>query len=53
MPPTPSDMSPLLQFMSKYPHQKIAAIKLYREENPRTGLADARQRIDDFRKTGR
>ena len=50
--PQPSDMSPELQLMAKYPQQKIAAIKLYREENPGVGLADAKRRIEEFYKTG-
>jgi len=51
--PTPSDLSPMLQVMAKDPQQKIAAIKLYREENPRTGLAEAKRRIEEFSLTGR
>ena len=51
--PAPSDLSPLLQLMAKDPHQKIAAIKLYREDNPGIGLAEAKQRIEEFSKTGR
>jgi glutamate-1-semialdehyde aminotransferase len=49
----PSDMSLELQFMAKDPHQMIDAIKLYRKENPGTGLAEAKQRIEKFYKTGR
>ncbi len=42
--PQPSDMSPELQLMAKYPQQKIAAIKLYRgRENPGVGLAGTRK----------
>ena len=50
---TPSDLSPELQLLAKDPQQKIAAIKLYREENPGTGLAEAKQRIEEFCRTGR
>ena len=52
-PPPPSDMSPEVKMMAKDPNQKIAAIKLYRDENPGTGLAEAKQRIEEFSKTGR
>jgi ribosomal protein L7/L12 len=51
--PSPSDLSPELQLMAKDSHQKIAAIKRYREENPGTGLFEAKQRIEEFSKTGR
>jgi ribosomal protein L7/L12 len=51
--PMPADLSPELQLMAKDPQQKIAAIKLYREENPGTGLLEAKQRIEEFSKTGR
>jgi ribosomal protein L7/L12 len=51
--PTPSDLSPELQLMAKDPQQKIAAIKRYREENPGTGLLEAKQRIEEFSKIGR
>jgi ribosomal protein L7/L12 len=51
--PTPSDLSPELQFMAKDPQLKIAAIKRYREENPGTGLAEAKKRIEAFYQTGK
>jgi ribosomal protein L7/L12 len=51
--PALSDLSPELQLMAKDPYQKIAAIKRYREEHPGTGLAEAKQRIEEFGKTGR
>jgi hypothetical protein len=52
--PTPpaSDLSPEVQMMAKDPYQKIAAIKLYREEHPGVGLAEAKKRIEEFYKTG-
>ena len=54
MPTTlPSDLSPDVQLMAKDPYQKIAAIKLYREEHPGVGLAEAKERIEEFSKTGR
>ena len=51
--PVPSDLSPEVQMMARDPQQKIAAIKLYRQEHPGTGLAAAKERVEDFRKTGR
>ena len=53
MPTSISDLSAELQMMAKDPHQKIAAIKLYREERPGTGLAEAKERIERFYTTGR
>ncbi len=53
MPASTSDLSAELQMMAKDPHQKIAAIKLYREEHPGTGLAEAKERIERFYNTGR
>ena len=52
MPASTSDLSPQLQLMAKDPHQKIAAIKLYRDERPGTGLAEAKERIERFYNTG-
>ena len=53
--PTPpaSDLSPEVQMMAKDPYQKIAAINLYRQEHPGVGLAEAKERIEEFCKTGR
>ena len=51
--PPPSDLSPEVQLMARDPRQKIAAIKLYREENPGAGLAEAKERIEEFYKSGR
>jgi hypothetical protein len=53
MPPQGSDLSPEVQMLAKDPNQKIAAIKLYREEHPGVGLAEAKERIEEFSKTGR
>jgi ribosomal protein L7/L12 len=54
MPPPPSsDLSPVLQAMARDKNQLIAAIKLYREERPGTGLAEAKTRIEAFYKTGK
>ncbi len=52
MPPSTSDLSPEIQMMARDPHQKIAAIKLYREAHPGTGLAEAKERIEKFYNTG-
>ena len=49
----PCALSPEVQLMAKDPSQKIAAIKLYREEHPGTGLREAKERIEEFSKTGR
>ena len=46
--PPPSGMSPELELMACIPEQKIAAIKLYREQNPGTGLAEAKNRIEEY-----
>jgi len=49
--PPPSDLSPEVQFLAKDPDQKIAAIKLYREEHPGVGLAEAKTKIEEFNKS--
>jgi len=49
----PFDLSPELHIMAKDPSQKIAAIKRYWEQNPGTGLAEAKTRIEEFCKIGR
>jgi hypothetical protein len=47
--PTPaSGMSSELEQLAKDPKTKIAAISLYREENPGTGLREAKERIEAF-----
>jgi ribosomal protein L7/L12 len=51
--PPASDVSPELQMMARDPSQKIAAIKRYREEHPGTGLREAKERIEEFCRTGR
>lgn len=53
MPSPTSDLSPELQVMAKEPNQKIAAIRHYRQEHPGVGLAEAKERIEEFSKTGR
>ena len=44
----PSRLSPEVQRLAKDPSQKIAAIKLHREQNPGLGLAEAKADIEDF-----
>jgi ribosomal protein L7/L12 len=51
--PPPSDLSPEVQLLARDPDQKIAAIKLYRQEHPGVGLAEAKQRIEEFYGNGR
>ena len=41
-------LSPEVQLMAGDPSQKIAAIKLFREENPGTGLREAKEAIEEF-----
>jgi len=53
MPPSASNLSREVQRMARDPDQKIAAIKLYREEHPGVGLAEAKERIEEFSRTGR
>ena len=47
-PPPKSGMSAELEQMARDPSQKIAAIRLYREENPGVGLREAKERIEAF-----
>ncbi len=44
----PMRLSPEVQLMTKDPKQKIAAIKLYREENPGVGLVEAKEKIEEI-----
>jgi len=44
----PSRLSPEVQRMATDPYQKIAAIKLHREQNPGLGLAEAKTEVEDF-----
>ena len=52
-PPPPSGLSPEVKLLAKDPAQKIAAIKLYREENPGVGLAEAKAKIEEFYQSSR
>lgn len=47
-PVSPSGLSPEVQALAVNPAQKIAAIKLYRDQNPGVGLAEAKQKIEEF-----
>jgi hypothetical protein len=49
--PPPSGLSPQVERLALNPHEKIAAIKLYREQNPGTGLAEAKSKIEEFQKS--
>jgi len=46
----PSGISQEVQLMAKDPNQKIAAIRLYREENPGVGLREAKEKIEEIYK---
>ena len=47
-PPPPSGLSPEVESLARSPDGKIAAIKLYRQQNPGAGLAEAKARIEEF-----
>jgi ribosomal protein L7/L12 len=52
MPPPPaSGLSPELERLASLPDTKIAAIKLYRQENPGVGLREAKENIEAFYKS--
>ncbi len=44
----PAGLSPEVQRLARDPAQKIAAIKLHREDHPGLGLAEAKADIEDF-----
>jgi hypothetical protein len=46
--PPPSGLSPEVEQLASLPDTKIAAIKLYRDQNPGTGLREAKERIEAF-----
>ena len=50
-PPPPSGLSPEVERLAGDPKGKIAAIRLYREQNPGVGLAEAKEKIEAFQKT--
>ncbi len=47
-PPPASGLSPEVELLASDPGGKIAAIKLYREQNPGTGLREAKLKIEEF-----
>jgi ribosomal protein L7/L12 len=49
--PPASGLSPELERLASLPDTKIAAIKLYRLENPGTGLSEAKEKIEAFYKS--
>jgi hypothetical protein len=49
----PVGLSPDVQQLARNPAQKIAAIKLHREEHPGLGLAEAKADIEDFIKSAK
>ena len=46
--PPPSGLSPEVEQLASLPDTKIAAIKLYRDQNPGTGLREAKEKIEAF-----
>jgi ribosomal protein L7/L12 len=46
--PPPSGLSPEVEQLASQPDMKIAAIKLYRDQNPGTGLREAKEKIETF-----
>ena len=46
LPPLPTDASAEVQRLAGSPETKIAAIKLYREQHPGVGLAEAKAKIE-------
>jgi ribosomal protein L7/L12 len=47
-PPPSSGLSQEVERLASRTETKIAAIKLYRQQNPGVGLADAKAKIDEF-----
>ncbi len=48
LPPPPSGLSSEVEQLAGDPTKKIAAIKLYRQQNPGVGLAEAKAKIEEF-----
>ena len=44
----PTTLSPEVQRLARDPSQKIAALKLHREQNPGLSLADAKEEVEEF-----
>src|SRR5262245_23976832 len=49
--PPPSGLSPEVELLASDPHNKIAAIKLYRKQNRGVSLRGAKQKIEEFSKS--
>lgn len=47
-PPLPSGLSPEVEQLARDPRNKIAAIKLLREQTPGLGLKEAKDKIEEF-----
>ena len=47
-PPPPSGLSPEVEQLASDPSSKIKAIKLFRQQNPGVGLAEAKDKIEAF-----
>jgi len=50
-PPPVSGLSEDVELLASSPQTKIAAIKLYRQENPGVGLREAKEKIEAFYKS--
>lgn len=46
--PPPSGLSPEVEYLASVPGRKIAAIRLYRQQNPGVGLAEAKAKIEKY-----
>jgi ribosomal protein L7/L12 len=53
IPEPTSGLSPEVERLALEPSSKIAAIKLYRRQNPGTGLREAKEVIEAFQETRR
>jgi hypothetical protein len=51
-PPPASGLSPEVERLASDPSTKIQAIKLYRQQNPGVGLAEAKTKIEAFFERG-
>jgi hypothetical protein len=47
-PPPPSGLSPEVERLASVPSGRIEAIRLYRQQNPGVGLAEAKAKIEAF-----
>ena len=46
--PPPSGLSREVEQLASHPATHIAAIKLYRQQNPGVGLAEAKSRVEEY-----